>query len=1034
MRRLAMRRAAPLLAAGAAIGLAAAAMWLLHVRDPLYRLKDAWLKGGQRPIAGRLAGFPYARAPVMRGGAMQNAHRPVGIGEEGRTTNAGVAELLAGNADKAVAILAEVVAAQPACATCRSDLSAAYMELAGVKGDPYQLVNALAEADGALAMQPDLPEGLFNRAAALEGLHIDAAAQRAWDRYLAVDPSSAWTAEAVARLAALRRARQPAFKSQISKLEAAVRADDEGRVAAIVRAFPQDARTYAETVFTAEWGEAELGRDRARAADRLALARMVAAAVRGLSGESMAVDAVEAIDRTAPDARLPLALAYLHYRDARRSYGKRDVGQSQSPLAQAADEFRVASSPMLLMAIYYQANAAYEAHDSERALALIASLRAATPPRYRALHASLHRIEGTVVGANGKVYESYDQYATAFREFALLGERANAADARLLMGSAWAALGDDRAAWSAYVPSLSQLSADGKMESVQKALTAAAHTEIGRGHWPAARALLQANAELNPLVRNPRLTSWNLLWLAVSASHVHAASYDTELARARESAALVPDPSLRADALDDVRVAASGIAAEKEPAAAVALISPSIEQAARNRREWRLPELLAIRARARGAMGDWRGAAADLRQATGMIEQRRVAIAPDDLRDAFLGTTESLYANLADALDHLGELSAAFDAAESGRARAILDRVGDRADGSASTPLPMAAISGRIPAGTLLVRFVPLPDRLLIVSISDGQVRHASSPIGSAALSQRTDQFFEAIHRKDSAAAQRLAAVLHEALLRPLEMELPRARRLVVVADASLARIPFAALFDPRRGRYLLEDRAVVTSLSATLFARNLGTGRPSASPRLLIVGDPDFDRERFPQLPSLLESAREARTIASLYRQTGALIGPDATVPAVTEQLHHCEVAHLAAHALVDQGDAHLSALLLTPVHGDGGMLHAGDLMKASLPQLRLVFLAGCSTSQTSSGYGDVRSLAAAFQMAGARNVIASLWDADDEVTRELTSRFYRQLAAGAAPAEALRTAQLALLQSPDPRLRETWAWSTFQLLGSGE
>ncbi len=71
---------------------------------------------------------------------------------------------------------------------------------------------------------------------------------------------------------------------------------------------------------------------------------------------------------------------------------------------------------------------------------------------------------------------------------------------------------------------------------------------------------------------------------------------------------------------------------------------------------------------------------------------------------------------------------------------------------------------------------------------------------------------------------------------------------------------------------------------------------------------------------------------------------------------------------------------------------------------------------------------LTRAFQYAGARSVLASMWKVEDEST-ELMKRFYSYLKAGKAKDEALRLAQIELIRSPDfSRPRD---WAAFQLNG---
>jgi CHAT domain-containing protein len=68
------------------------------------------------------------------------------------------------------------------------------------------------------------------------------------------------------------------------------------------------------------------------------------------------------------------------------------------------------------------------------------------------------------------------------------------------------------------------------------------------------------------------------------------------------------------------------------------------------------------------------------------------------------------------------------------------------------------------------------------------------------------------------------------------------------------------------------------------------------------------------------------------------------------------------------------------------------------------------------------------AFLQAGARSIIAGLWDADDQATAELMGEFYRRLGAGSTPAEALRQAKLKLLKSTG-RNQRPYYWGSLQL-----
>jgi CHAT domain-containing protein len=69
------------------------------------------------------------------------------------------------------------------------------------------------------------------------------------------------------------------------------------------------------------------------------------------------------------------------------------------------------------------------------------------------------------------------------------------------------------------------------------------------------------------------------------------------------------------------------------------------------------------------------------------------------------------------------------------------------------------------------------------------------------------------------------------------------------------------------------------------------------------------------------------------------------------------------------------------------------------------------------------------AFQYAGARSVLASLWPVADASTAELMRAFYRARQTGLPTAEALQQAQRALLA--DPATATPFYWAGFQLVG---
>jgi len=107
-------------------------------------------------------------------------------------------------------------------------------------------------------------------------------------------------------------------------------------------------------------------------------------------------------------------------------------------------------------------------------------------------------------------------------------------------------------------------------------------------------------------------------------------------------------------------------------------------------------------------------------------------------------------------------------------------------------------------------------------------------------------------------------------------------------------------------------------------------------------------------------------------------------------------------------------------------GILFACEAAALNLDGTNLVVLSACQTGLGHWQPGEhLAGLRHAFIVAGARHVAATLWDVNDASAPEFIEAFYRRLAAGAAPDEALWSTQRAWLETPsgDPAVRAALA-----------
>jgi CHAT domain-containing protein len=299
-----------------------------------------------------------------------------------------------------------------------------------------------------------------------------------------------------------------------------------------------------------------------------------------------------------------------------------------------------------------------------------------------------------------------------------------------------------------------------------------------------------------------------------------------------------------------------------------------------------------------------------------------------------------------------------------------------------------------------------------------------------------------------------MARELYRTLLAPVEAEIARSVRVLISPDGPLHGVPFAALTSGDPERYLVERRPIHIVASATVYAE-LKKSRRLAAPyegRLVAFGDPKYPRlskdadddlgnselrsallrgNDFPRLP---KSRVEVENIAALFpSQTTAFLGEQAREERVKGLGKDVRYVHFACHGVLNELFPLDSALALSLPKAlkpgeDNGLLQAWEIFDSVRLDADLVTLSACQSGLGKEMGGEgLLGLTRAFQYAGARSVLASLWSVDDDSTAELMKRFYRRLRDGASKDEALRGAQMEMMKiQPHP-----FHWAAFQLSG---
>jgi CHAT domain-containing protein/Flp pilus assembly protein TadD len=271
-------------------------------------------------------------------------------------------------------------------------------------------------------------------------------------------------------------------------------------------------------------------------------------------------------------------------------------------------------------------------------------------------------------------------------------------------------------------------------------------------------------------------------------------------------------------------------------------------------------------------------------------------------------------------------------------------------------------------------------------------------------------------------------STLYNMLVKPAESLLPTDSHVTIIPHGSLYRLNFETLIVPGNSPHYWIDDVVVENTSSMSF--RFSAQRHIAKPKkqLLLIGDPI---QATPQFARLKHAADEMKSISSRFTTEQQVVisdknaSPAAYFGAKPEEFRFIDFVTHGTGAPLTPLD---SAIILSPDKDTSYKLYARDVLRKPI-HAEIVTISACygAGDRTYSGEGLV-GLAWAFTRAGAHQVIAALWEAEDSVTPILMDDFYGSLKSGKSAAEALRAAKRKMLHSGDTNARPYY-WASLQL-----
>ena len=290
-----------------------------------------------------------------------------------------------------------------------------------------------------------------------------------------------------------------------------------------------------------------------------------------------------------------------------------------------------------------------------------------------------------------------------------------------------------------------------------------------------------------------------------------------------------------------------------------------------------------------------------------------------------------------------------------------------------------------------------------------------------------------------------LAQRLFDGLLGGIQ-EFKDKKTVIVVPDGQLHLLPFSTLAND--GHYVLTSHIVTVAPSGTVLHILRHRADQTASDDLPYVGVAAWTTNSSSsntllasvrravsgperkELIALPESQHEVETIAAdLPSPNTILLGSNATETNFKRlPLRQYNVVHLALHGYIDPEFPDRSALVFAPQQQptDDSLLQVREIRNLRL-NANLVTLSACNTGVGPVGEEGVANIVNAFIEAGSQSVVSTLWELEDHATTHLMTVFYEHLGRHEEKAEALRQAQLEMLNSGSP----PYYWAAFVLDG---
>lgn len=977
----------------------------------------------------------------------------------------GIANMFLGDFEEAISYLEKASIEAPNDAKILNDLAVAYLARGENNGQSYDLIEALETIDKSLKHNPTLNEARFNQALIVEHLHLIYSAKDYWKEYVGFEKDIYWIKEAKEHLSKINASTPlDIWKLEKQKFDDAISNNREEIAEKIVAQYPHFARMYVLDELLAEWANSYFENNLLNANSALSKTKFIGAQLVRLQGDKLIQDISLDIERISSNSSkeklLDFSIAYQNYYEGIKNFEIRNFEIAKEDFSKAERVFQKFDHVgATALSVFQRARCYLAQNNLGDSLEIFDKLISISQKHsYFYLLGRVYWPAGIAHLYSTRISEAFSYEKKSLHYLTLTNDLESLSMVNLIISGIFEQLGETSNAWNY------QYSA---MSKIKQFLFSPWHNAI-------------VSWGLDLLSKNDKLQSSLYFQQEISFSRVFKEKIDVitsslleqsllfyrlgnsqkaflKLEQAKEYARSVKDEKLFRFTKTQQFFLEAKYKMKEKPIESLTLFTKAIDYVYNEKKEYNynLTELLFSRAQTHISLRNYISAEEDLKACIDELEKQRSQISEEAFRTSFFESPQTIYDEMVKfQIFQKGNTFLAFDYAETSRARGLLDILGKgKGRNSPNTelgilldsntkPYSLAKIQDSLPPWFTLIEYSVLGDCLIVWLVDRNKVNIVKIPINQDALETSIKAFRSALEKNREADINEFSFSIYKQIIEPIASFLPKADKLnekantiIFIPDKSLHNIPFSALKDSVTKRFLVEDYAIGISPSATIFVRCLQQDKKlikQSNKSILAIGNPKFDRKKFPRLKYLPGAEEEAKYIATLYPLSEALIKEKATLPAFFELAKKHSTVHFAGHALVDSKSPLYSKLMFASDHESSGLLYAHALYNHKFVNTRLVILAACRTAIGYQVKGEgVASLTRPFLASGIPTVVASLWDADDYASSKLFISFHKYHFRGEDVFNALRLAQIELLNNSDLKLNSPSKWALFVSLG---